>query len=1125
MSRVTDRLVNNVSIQTKFIIVLVLIITITMMAVVATRVVQIQHQTNTMISERLQGNANLAVGIFETVRIYTLWMLDAVANMPYVQEALAVGTADVYDNLKRNLSAFFISMNQVEDGVHAYANIFVFDADLHLVATAYPEGESIDISYAAFSENIRMVKEGHSYVSPVVESPQSGLTQFLFTQPVMIDGEFSGLVAILSNTEVLAFFLRDPTHDYDSFINIADSAGTIFFSNRPAYIGRHVDDLGVVEVFGYVPFNTIFAHLSAITGIDKIAYITIDPSLGWTIVSFFDADAVDNIAWVIFMSLLPTVSGIILASILLVLIVHASLKPLVGLAANAKEVARGNLAVGFDIHRNDEIGQVSQSFMEIVTSLNTLQENFKKPGNALTADTRLGGIYDEMQRLKSEAESASKAKSDFLSKMSHEIRTPLNAILGMAELILRENLSDSAREQAITIKQSGDHLLSIINDILDLSKVESGKLELVNTVYLFHSTINDVINIIKMRQTNPELHFVVYMQHDIANELFGDEVRLRQILINILTNALKYTKKGHFSLDITGEKTHASGAEGTVQLTIIIRDTGIGIKPEDKQRLFTEFAQFDLERNRDVEGTGLGLAITHNLIKLMGGEILVTSEYGKGSEFTIRLPQKLYEGDPEFESEYGAWPPNFEGKTVLLYCSTPIYTEYTARTLKDLKVQYCIVSGDSELHNKLLEGTWDYAFAEEELAHTAQHVVKTQGLNTKVVMMSQSYETKDGQDFSTLMMPAYLLSVVGVLSGRNMCYFATDQMLEKFTAPDAKVLLVDDIETNLKVGKGLLRQYGVRVDLCASGKEAVEAVMAVDYDLVLMDHMMPEMDGIQAVKIIRDLAVDMGQKYADLPIVALTANALVGAREMFLENGFNDFLSKPIETTKLNGILSKWVPKEKQKLPIPDDNIADEETSMEIIIEGVDTAKGISFSGGSTRDYLDTLRIFHKDGSIKAGELAACLENNDLPLYTTYVHALKSACANIGAAKLSEDAKILEDAGRNQNMDFITKHNDSFAASLKKLLADIAELTSASTEKLTHDKSIDMGELKDQIAELKTALETFNMIAIDQVSLKLQDFKHLPGTGETVSDILQSVFAGEYEQAMAQIKGLLTSLA
>jgi len=1117
VKRIVDKFVNNISVKTKFIVVLLFLITVVTVAVVAVRVVQVRNQVHTLIDDRLQGNANLAVGIFETVRTYTLWMLDAVATMPYVQKALMLDAHVVYENLQRNLASLFVSMNQMYDGAYAYANIFVFDSDLNLVVLACPTGESLDLSYHTFSENILMARKGYQFVSPVVRSQETGLMQFLFTQPVMIDGNFAGMAAVLGNTEGLAFFLRAPTHDYDSFINIADNTGTIFFSNRPAYIGRHVDDLGVYEAFGYIPLNTMFEHLSAITGIDKIAYITIDDRLGWMIVSFFDADAVENIARIIFFSLFPTVSGIILAAALMILIVHRSLQPLGILAANAKEVAKGNLAVSFDVSKNDEVGQVSKAFMEIVTALNTLQDNLKKSKSALTEDFRLGGAYDEMQRLKFDAESASKTKSDFLSKMSHEIRTPMNAILGMAELMLHEKLPDAARDQALTIKQSGDHLLSIINDILDLSKVESGKLELVNTAYFFHSTINDVVNIIKMRMTNPNLHFAVYMQRDIPNELFGDELRLRQILLNILSNALKYTKEGFFSLDITGVKVDDGE---TIMLTMAIKDTGIGIKPENMELLFSEFTQFDLEKNRNLEGTGLGLAITRNLIKLMDGEINVSSEYGKGSEFVICVPQKLCKEDRD--SDNGVRPTSFEDKSVLLYGSTPIYTEYAARTIKDLGVDYFIISDDSELQCKLEEGNWGYVFAEEGLADTALHIVRTHNLDTKIVMMSDSYDTKGDSDITILIMPVYSFSVANVLSGRDANYSAHNKEIERFVAPDAKVLLVDDISTNLKVGEGLLKQYGIDLDMCASGKEAIDAVIAEDYDLVFMDHMMPEMDGVEAVKIIRSLAVSLGDRYADLPIVALTANAIVGAREMFLQNGFNDFLSKPIDSGNLNSILAKWIPKEKQRQASLDLGEAVEEILVNIDIKDVDTAKGILFSGGAVKNYLETLAIFRKDGLKKVDELWDCLESNNLSLYTTYVHALKSACANIGATKLSTEAKILEAAGIKQDLDFIAKNNGGFVDGLKELLANIDEVITANTEKppgATFDSEI----LKTKLTKLKTALEDFDVLMIDEASDGLQDFTKFSDMGEALDDILQDAFLGEYTQAAAKVEELLMS--
>ncbi|GBU23492.1 sensor kinase [Fibrobacteria bacterium R8-3-H12] len=374
---------------------------------------------------------------------------------------------------------------------------------------------------------------------------------------------------------------------------------------------------------------------------------------------------------------------------------------------------------------------------------------------------------------------ASKAKSDFLAKMSHEIRTPMNAIIGMAELALREQTSDAAREHIITIKQAGANLLSIINDILDFSKIESGKLGIVPSNYLFSSLIKDVISIIKMRIVGSNLSFVVDIDPNIPNSLFGDETRIRQALLNVLSNAVKYTKKGFISFSASGEITG-----DTVLLTIEIADSGIGIKPEDLKKLFGEFVQVDMASHKGVEGTGLGLAITKNLIKMMNGDISVQSEYGKGSTFTIKLPQKIR-------------------------------------------------------------------------------------------------------------------------SDESLDIAKNDSIAIKFSAPKAKILVVDDMGTNLKVAEGLMRPYKMQIDTCLSGIEAIEKIKADNYDLVFMDHMMPEMDGIEATKIIRET-------HANLPIVALTANAVSGTREMFLSNGFNDFLSKPIDIVKLNSILEKWIPKEKQ---------------------------------------------------------------------------------------------------------------------------------------------------------------------------------------------------------------------
>jgi len=363
-------------------------------------------------------------------------------------------------------------------------------------------------------------------------------------------------------------------------------------------------------------------------------------------------------------------------------------------------------------------------------------------------------------------------------------------------------------------------------------------------------------------------------------------------------------------------------------------------------------------------------------------------------------------------------------------------------------------------------------------------------------------------------MPAYFLSIVDALNGESEID-PVKPRTERFTAPDAAVLIVDDIETNLRVGEGLLRPYKMEVTTCTNGRESIKALQKKDYDLVLMDHMMPEMDGVEAVSIIRRI----GGEYAELPIIALTANAIVGAKEMFLQNGFDDFLSKPIEPSKLNDILVKWIPKEKQQLQNTVEDTC--ESLPTITIAGVNVKRGIMFSGGELKDYLVTLATFRKDGKVKMVELANCAAIGDISLYTTYVHALKSASANIGAGELSEEAGKLEAAGIGHDVSYIRKNNEGFLIRLGGLLENIDEVISANTEKPA-ETDIDTGELKIKLSELRTALENLDVAAIDELSEVLQDFTQLPDIGEAISEILDNAFMGNtYKQAIEQIDELL----
>jgi CheY-like chemotaxis protein/HPt (histidine-containing phosphotransfer) domain-containing protein len=330
---------------------------------------------------------------------------------------------------------------------------------------------------------------------------------------------------------------------------------------------------------------------------------------------------------------------------------------------------------------------------------------------------------------------------------------------------------------------------------------------------------------------------------------------------------------------------------------------------------------------------------------------------------------------------------------------------------------------------------------------------------------------------------------------------------------------VDDINTNLKVAEGLMLPYKMHIDLRLSGIEAIEAVKANSYDLVFMDHMMPEMDGIETTKLIREMGKE-NQHYAELPIIALTANAVAGTKEMFLSNGFNDFLSKPIDMVKLNAILAKWLPKAKQEkleAKVADVGRAEDEAA-EMKIAGIDIKKGISMTGGTLKGYMQTLAVFRKDGLQKIDEIRESLETDNYPLYATYVHALKSALAIIGASELSENAKALEFASKGKDVAFINSNNVQFLMNLKMLLDSLGNTLSLNDR---YEVSVDFELLKGELSRLKEALESLDSAAIDNMVKNLQEFSQADGVGSGIESILQSILIGGYDEAISKINTLL----
>ena len=517
---------------------------------------------------------------------------------------------------------------------------------------------------------------------------------------------------------------------------------------------------------------------------------------------------------------------------------------------------------------------------------------------------RNSGMTSQLRAAVDEAREASRAKSDFLAKMSHEIRTPMNAIIGLTELALRENTLAAVQEHTIAVKQAGIALSSIIDDILDFSKIEAGNLEIVPTDYSVSSMINDVINITRMKGIDSRICFVVNADHSIPATLSGDEAKIRQALLNILNNAFKYTSKGFVSLTISGEYVN----DDTIKIVFEVMDSGRGIKEKDIEHLFSDFTQFDTEKNKGIEGVGLGLAITHSIVNAMNGSISVSSVYDQGSTFTIALPQKYYDRSPLAKlSDPGE-------KRVLLYELQGIHADSIAKTLSNLGVKCKLISNDSELTEELKSLNFSFLFISFSLYTKNKDMIVDFDGKFKTVLITEVGESVNNENLPVLSMPAYCVQAADILGGANSFSnnnISSNALSVKFIAPDAKILIVDDINTNLLVARGLMMPYRMKVDTCKSGKEALKAIESKDYDLVFMDHKMPEMDGVEVTERIREMGADE-QYYIDVPIVALTANAISGIREMLLESGFNDFLSKPIDTAKLNDVLEKWLPDSKR---------------------------------------------------------------------------------------------------------------------------------------------------------------------------------------------------------------------
>jgi signal transduction histidine kinase/DNA-binding response OmpR family regulator len=615
------------------------------------------------------------------------------------------------------------------------------------------------------------------------------------------------------------------------------------------------------------------------------------------------------------------------------------------------------------------------------------------------------------------AREASRAKTDHLANISHELRTPLNAIIGLGELELRKAMPTDSLQNLEKIHNAGLMLQNIINDILDISKIESGGFTLVPANYSLADVLNDVVYLNIMRIGSKPIAFSLEIDPSIPSRLEGDELRVKQILNNLLSNALKYTEQGSVIFSVG----HEPLGNGELMLVFVVSDTGIGIRQDDIQKLFIKYRQVDAKAHRMVEGTGLGLTITRSLVEMMGGSIAVMSEYGKGSVFTVRIRQNIVDNEP--------------------------IGQETIRRLKD----YNFIGNKRDRFKNLI------------------HVFM----------------------------------------------------------PYGRVLVVDDNEINLDVAKGMMMPYGLAIDCVVSGRQAINVIQEGSpvYDLILMDHMMPEMDGIETLNAIRKW-ID-GEYAKNIPIVAMTANAVVGSREMYMANGFQGVITKPIDIMELDAILRKFIRDKQSETTIKrfeNDHarIPNDSRLAALILErhipGVSLLNGLRGFSCNAKHYLNSIRSFVMHTPHLLDRLDQYANDGEIRNYATMVHGIKGSCYSISAVAAGEKALELETAAKDNRIEFIVINHPIFVNLMKKLL-------------LEFDQLLELAENRDEakpvlaapapnpeiLAKLLEACKSYDMNAIEAAMAELEGFSYETG-GELVPWLRLQLDELEYEKIISRLE-------